>query len=366
MPKILVIDDEEQIRVMILAALRQKKFEVFEAQDGRAGVKLAQSLLPDLIVCDVRMDDLDGYGTLAALRSEPATAAIPFILMTGMADPKGMRQGMQLGADDYLPKPFTVPELLATIEARLRKQQAVQQQAQQQLSELRANLSLTLPHELMTPLTGILGLSEIISTEYADVGQKEVVQMARDIHQAAQRLHRLIKNCLIYAQIELLTTDSPKVAQLRKQRTPNTALPIGTVARQRAEHAGRAADLLLELAPVPAAISEEYLTKIVEELLDNAFKFSTSGSPINIVTAAAAGDFTLTIADRGRGMAPDQISRVGAYMQFQRRFYEQQGSGLGLVIAKRLAELHGGSLDVQSEAGKGTTVHLFLPQTPQS
>src|SRR2546423_10349899 len=156
MNRILVIDDEEWLREMVQMALNQKGYEVVQAANGASGVEVARKELPDLILCDVNMEKMDGYRTLSTLRNETATASIPFILMTGLADNAGMRQGMELGADDYLPKPFTIDALYAAVDARLKKTQALRQEAEKKLSDLRDNISLMLPHELRTPLNGIL------------------------------------------------------------------------------------------------------------------------------------------------------------------------------------------------------------------
>ena len=121
MKKILVIDDEEWLREMVHLALQQRGYEVIEAQNGSDGVAIAVKQMPDLVLCDVNMEKLDGYATLSKLRNEPATATIPFILMTGLADNAGMRHGMELGADDYLPKTFSSRELLARLRAVLRR-----------------------------------------------------------------------------------------------------------------------------------------------------------------------------------------------------------------------------------------------------
>ena len=129
---------------------------------ARAGIETARRALPDLILCDVNMEKVDGYLTLSSLRNEPTTASIPFILMTGLADHAGMRHGMELGADDYLPKPFTIDALYAAVEARLKKLQTVREQAEKKLADLRDNISLMLPHELRTPLNGILAYGEIL------------------------------------------------------------------------------------------------------------------------------------------------------------------------------------------------------------
>src|SRR5207248_3340343 len=134
MKRILIIDDEDWLREMVQMALAQRGYGVLQAANGSAGVQLAQKELPDLILCDVNMDQMDGYGTLSALRNQPSTASIPFILMTGLADNAGMRHGMELGADDYLPKPFTLDALYAAVEARLKKVQAVRQEAEKKLA----------------------------------------------------------------------------------------------------------------------------------------------------------------------------------------------------------------------------------------
>ena len=148
MKKILVVDDEEWLREMVQLALRQRGYAVVEAENGAAGIEKARTELPDLILCDVNMEKVDGYLTLSSLRSEPATAAIPFILMTGLADNAGMRHGMELGADDYLPKPFTIDALYAAVEARLKKAQMLREESERRLADLRDAISMAPRHTL--------------------------------------------------------------------------------------------------------------------------------------------------------------------------------------------------------------------------
>src|SRR5580704_18141447 len=231
MKKILVIDDEEWLREMIQLALRQKGYEVAEAENGEVGIEKARKILPDLILCDVNMEKVDGYLTLSSLRAEPSTAAIPFILMTGLADNAGMRHGMELGADDYLPKPFSIEGLYAAVEARLKKSQAVRREAEKKLADLRDHISLMLPHELRTPLNGILAYAEILASDAAGLPASEVAEMGQVIHDSGKRLERLVENFLIYAQLELLSADSQKAAALRSKRTASPAKLIEERAR---------------------------------------------------------------------------------------------------------------------------------------
>jgi two-component system, sensor histidine kinase and response regulator len=361
MKRILVIDDEEWLREMILLALRQKGYEPVEAANGTVGIEKARKLLPDLILCDVNMEKLDGYGTLSSLRSEPATAAIPFILMTGAADNAGMRHGMELGADDYLPKPFTIEALYAAVETRLKKVQTLRDEAEKQLADLRDNITMMLPHELRTPLNGILAYGEILSTDSASLQPAEIAEMGQIIHESGKRLERLIENFLIYSQIELIGKDPQRISALRKKQTQFPRKIIEARATHHAQEAGRTADLALDLIDKPAAISEEYLTRIVDELVHNAFKFSKPGTAVQVSLFPSAKTLTLSIADRGRGLGTEHVTRVGAYMQFERKLQEQQGLGLGLAIAKRLTELHGGNLAIQTEKNVRTTVVVNLP-----
>jgi signal transduction histidine kinase len=362
MKRILVIDDETWLREMVHMALEQKGFEVLEAENGAAGIEAARKALPDLILCDVNMEKVDGYLTLSSLRSEPATASVPFILMTGLADHAGMRHGMELGADDYLPKPFSIEALYAAVEARLKKVQAVREEAEKKLADLRDNISLMLPHELRTPLNGILAYGEILSSEAATLPPEEVSEMGQVIHESGKRLERLIENFLIYAQIELLGTDPQKVLALSKKRTESSAELVERHARAQAHQLKRDADLFLDLQDRPVPISEDYLAKIVDELVQNAFKFSAPGTPVSVKLSEVPGGVSLTISDRGRGFSTEHINKVGAYMQFDRKLHEQQGLGLGLSIAKRLTELHGGTLTISSQRDSSTSVTIKLPK----
>src|SRR5262245_6284984 len=216
MKKILVIDDEEWLREMVQLALTQKGYDVVEAGNGSLGIEVAQKELPDLLLIDVNTEQVDGYLTLSSLRNHPTTASIPFILMTGLADNAGMRHGMELGADDYLPKPFSIDALYASVEARLKKVQTVRQEAEKKLADLRDNISLMLPHELRTPLNGILAYGEILAKDAQTLPASEVAEMGQVIYDSGKRLERLVENALIYAQLQVLETDPQKLSALRK------------------------------------------------------------------------------------------------------------------------------------------------------
>ena len=125
MEKILVIEDEDSVRETLLELLEAEEFEAVGAENGCIGLQIAQNQLPDLILCDIMMPELDGYGVLRAVRQNPATAAIPFIFLSAKADKTDLSQGIGLGANDYLTKPCPISVLLSAIAAQLEKRAAV-------------------------------------------------------------------------------------------------------------------------------------------------------------------------------------------------------------------------------------------------
>lgn len=171
MSKILVIEDEGNVREIIFEMLTAEGFQVIEAEDGRVGIRLAIEQMPDLIICDILMPEVDGYSVLRQLRQNPSTETIPFIFLTAKADKMDMRQGMNLGADDYLTKPFTRDELLEAVMMRLKKNlsmrqhyavllQQVEKSYTTQLYQAQEKMNYLLYHDPLTNLPNQLSLQE--------------------------------------------------------------------------------------------------------------------------------------------------------------------------------------------------------------
>ena len=361
MAKILVIEDEESIRENILDLLEAENFEGIGAINGQVGIKLANEQIPDLILCDMMMPEVDGHGVLKALRSEPLTATIPFIFLTAKADKSDIRTGMELGADDYITKPCTPQELLKAIAIRLEKQKTISRQSQKTLDELRTNISMSLPHELRTPLNAIMGFSELILSEYQVLKESDILEMIGQIQTSGHRLYRLIQNFLLYAELEIAATNPELLKEMRNSEFSCVKSLLSQKARQQAKHANRTDDLQLNLQDSSVAMDSVRLAKIVEELLDNAFKFSLEGTPVVLSTVVENQTFILSVKDQGRGMTADQIAQLEAYRQFDRKIYQQAGLGLGLAIVQRLAELHGGKFKIESLPQQETIVCVSLP-----
>ncbi|HVO69620.1 MAG TPA: ATP-binding protein [Aggregatilineaceae bacterium] len=361
MTKILVIEDEASLLEGILTMLSFESFEAIGATDGTTGVRLALEYLPDLIISDIMMPGLDGYGVLLALQDDPATAGLPFVFLTAKSEREHIRYGMELGADDYVIKPFTRDELLAAIRTRLAKQVVIKQEYGKRLDDLRQTVTLVLPHELRTPLTSLVGYAELLMTDSEVLTPDQVIQMADALLKAGKRLRRQLENFLVYAQLEAIKLDSEWIAALRGERTPDPATIIEHTAHVQAAERDRIGDLEVNAQNAVVRADGEFLRKIVGELADNAFKFSRPGTPVKITGSARDDVYQVLINDQGRGMTPEQIRNTEAYIQFERKFYEQQGTGLGLVIARRMVDLQGGYLTIESMPAQGTQVLIKLP-----
>ncbi|PSR19364.1 hypothetical protein C8255_02740 [filamentous cyanobacterium CCP3] len=360
MTKILVIEDEAGVRDSLVDILNAEDFIVDSAVNGEQGLAQIRDLHPDLVICDIMMPVLDGYGVLKQVRQDPDLATLPFVFLTAKADRIDFREGMDLGADDYLTKPFTHDDLLRMIHTRLEAQEAVEQKTKQQLSTLRNSISTALPRELGAPLREVLKLATTLIDEAETLDPEEVVTLAKAIHRNAQRTARLTQNMMLFAKLERLSPEQISAEALQRQHTNRADKVITEMAHAIAADYLREDDLGISLEPLDVPMSEAQLRKVCEELLDNAFKFSAVGTPIQIFGSHGDGKVTFYVIDYGQGMTSDQIAHVGAYLQFETDS-EATGTGLGLTIAKRLVELHRGDVLIESIPGQQTIVRVALP-----
>lgn len=361
MARILVIDDDPMYREMVSEALSEEGHDVQLAENGLEGIDKARALVPDLVVSDVVMDGADGYTVLATLRNEPSTASVPFIMMTGWSSKGGQRQGMAMGADDYLPKPFNATELLDTVDAQLRKQQQVTTRVTRLTTTSQTGTSVLLPAEISRPLQTIHGLAQVLSRPGAELSPDDLRSSGYSLAAAAWRIQHAVDNYVLYSQLLGLEQDEGQRSALTQTRLGSIKAFIEGRAINMARSRGRRGDLVLTLVDGTLALAPEYLGRMVDELLDNAMKFSDPGSRIEIVTAMAPERFGLAVTDHGRGMSDEEVRRIDAFVQHGERDTDQPGLGLGLAIVRKIAQLHGGGLAIKSKPGEKTRVAVELP-----
>jgi signal transduction histidine kinase len=288
------------------------------------------------------------------LKKNPATSLIPFIFLTAKAAPESIRQGMKEGADDYIVKPFRAADILDAIETRLNKKN----KWDLRLAELTSNISSYVPHELRTPLVSIIGLTDIMRSDFDELKKDEIFEMLQMVKTSSEKLHKTIEKFLLYSSIVL--SSNGKMIPRSKTDTEiiDIKVSINPIASKKVVSENRINDLSMNLVNACIRIDTSYFKFIIEELIENAIKFSPKGSPIEIFAETFDGKVNIKITDHGRGMTEEEINSIGPFIQHNREYYQQAGNGLGLVIVKKIVSLFGGEMYIDSVKDSYTSVVL--------
>jgi len=361
--KILVVDDEKDLRNTINVILTDSGYLPFLAENGFDALEQAKSVLPDLILCDIQMPLMNGYELLNRLKSEPALSKIPFVFMTDVnVGEYDLRKGMDLGADDYLTKPFTMEDLVNAVESRLRKQQLWQKFITTTIEETHTGFILLLSNELQLLVMDILERAQSLLM-VKDGTVESIHNTAALITASGKRLSHLHENILFYSMLQLWVKDPEKILSLQQERTESYLEVLHSIVHENIRANGRKGSFKITCADTSLQISPTDFGKIVDELIDNACKYSDPESKIYISSEETQSTIILIIRDEGRGMTKEEIEQVKSLLSNQGTTSRHQESGLGLIIVKTLAELLGGYLFIESEENKGTTVKVSLPKT---
>lgn len=357
MKRILVIEDEQPVRANIADLLDAEGYEVITATDGVDGLQKTWDLQPDLVLCDIRMPRLDGFGVLATLSRNEQTSSIPFIFLTARVERHDQRKGMELGADDYITKPFSRIELLNAVEKRLKKRETLMALTQQQVNELRSRVSDTLPYQLVAPISVILGYSEYLMKQNELLQTGQIQEISRDIHRSAQRLLHFIQNDRSYHELDLLMADPKQMEQIRQAVLVYPKAAAQEIAVIKADEYQRSNDLVTRMEDWWIQISETHFQRIIEELVDNAFKFSLENSPVCLEGIADLEHkcYHIRVVNQGVSLTlPQNIELT------------KNGFGMGLILVKRLVALYGGTIEISAPAGGETCVSITLPMSPSN
>ncbi|MFP4323675.1 MAG: response regulator [Anaerolineales bacterium] len=360
-PRILVIEDTIPILENLVEALEMEDYDVVGVSGGKAGIDAAYDDPPDMILCDIMMPEVDGYQVLLKVQKDSRLSGVPFIFLTAKGSREDVRRGMNMGADDYLSKPFSTRELLDMVRSRLKVKSIREQEYERQIDTLRTSVMHTLPHELRTPLTGILGYSAMLIEDLDVLEREQISSMLKAINRSGERLFRLVENYLLYAQLEVLRQDAVKLAQMRGFEGHIAQAGLEETAAQRADFFNRRHNLDAEFVNATLAIDANDLRRTVYELVDNAFKFSPPDTNVVVRGQVTGTHYQISVQDSGRGMTVEQIEQIAANVQFERRVYEQQGTGLGLAIVKYLVEIYNGTFSIESTPGKNTCITIQIP-----
>ncbi|MFN8527092.1 MAG: ATP-binding protein [Anaerolineae bacterium] len=371
MTKILVIEDEAILCSEVMEWLSLEGYETFGAQDGVEGVDIAQRELPDLIICDIMMPRLDGYGVLMELHSNELTDDIPIMFLTAKAAYDDFRAGMDLGADDYITKPFTRMQLLSAIHTRLDKRKIQEQKREHEVEMwrnafeqeraqrlMKARLIAMLSHDLRNPLSIILSSEGLLRKFYDRMDERRRSEQFNRIENSVRQLTQMLDDMLIVAQMESGSLE------ISYEAVDGNEFFSRIVDEFRGVHGDRRT-LIYESSSTQAIQSDtRMLRQIASNLISNAIKYSQPETDIIVRYNYVEGTGWISVQDHGIGIP--EADQAHLFDPFHRgsNVGGISGTGLGLAIVKQAVSLLNGTISVESVVGEGTTVTIKFPATP--
>jgi two-component system, sensor histidine kinase and response regulator len=387
-PKILYIEDNHDNQRLVQRVLGARGYQVLIAEDGPAGLALARESMPVIVLVDMGIPGLDGYETTTRLRSLPHLRAVPIVALTADDSPGARERALVAGCDGYLNKPIDArrlptqvaefiggrrervaapseeavllraysQKLVERLEQRVRELSAANSELQE-LDRLKSQFLSSLSHELRTPLTALLGYLELF--ERGLLGQLSTPQdEAITVMRRSGDLLAMQLNNLLYFQELRGRPLAP-----RPQSPLELVQPLIAQVAQQAREAGLSFEPLAgELASTP--LDPCAFEQLVRALIDNAIKFTPRGGRVRLILHSDPSRLIVRVEDSGPGIAQEHLAKI--FLPFYRielpQHFIQPGAGLGLAIARHIAEAHGGQITVRSQLGQGSVFTVVLPR----
>jgi two-component system, sensor histidine kinase and response regulator len=380
-PRILVVDDVPENLQVLRARLGLKQYSVDAASSGQQALDvvteaLRLNTLPHLILLDVQMPEMDGFEVCRRLKANDQTRDIPVIFLTGRAEIDDVVQGLNVGAVDYIIKPFNAAELMMRVGNHLELKFArdALREKNIQLEKLNRDKSEFLgiaAHDLKNPLASVRWLTDVlrIGAETGTITREKSAEALDKILLAVERMFRLVKNLLDVQAVEEAALDSTAAAEL-KPEVVNLVFAAATVLASYEEQiAEKAVTAALHNTATNARlwIHPEILTQILDNLVSNALKYSPRSGNVKLRIFNAVGtnaeNICFAVEDDGEGIAESEQHRL--FTRFTTLSTKptagEDSTGLGLFIVKKLTEASGGRVFVQSEQGRGSTFGVEFP-----
>jgi two-component system sensor histidine kinase/response regulator len=358
---ILVVDDDPSILGSMIDLLQIAGYRVVAAVNGAKGLQTMQHHIPDLIVADIMMPEMDGYEFYQAVRENPDWIAIPFIFLTAKGGQKDIQKGYRLGADHYLTKPFEPEDLLVTIEARLKRTTEIQAATREEMEHTKSWLLSIISHELSTSLNWMYGQVSMLEEGYRLMTGDVVDRMLHGARGETERLLRLIEDLILLARIDsgLVQLEIERHCEdtILRHHIKNAVWVLGSKAEEKRITFTYPLETDLAARGVPA-----YIEDILKRLIDNAIKFGKKGGHIWIRLEKRDEFAAISVQDNGIGIEPEQQKNL--FNRFEQEHQQepgQQNAGLGLAIAKRLIELQGGTIQAENAPDQGSVFTVTLP-----
>lgn len=352
---ILLIEDDQSIRKNVSEYLRLSGYQTIETENGEEALLIAENIKPDIIISDIMMPKLNGIEFVKKLRKKHHFSNVPVIFMTAKSDLESMREGMNSGADDYIVKPFPLPELIELIQNKLERMGEVYKQVEVELIQEGLNIRRLKTHELNTPLHGILGSASLLLENHEFLSETNKIELYRIILSSARRLN-LTLNQLFYLKELQSNPELFEVPQFINLSSLLNSIIFEKMSKFRDK------EIEVHIQENCEIRSKETLCGIVlSELTDNTLKFSGKNNRKSISLSKNQNTIQIEFINEGQPFSKEEFEKTGPLKQFKKEVYAQQGLGLGLYLSKEMASNLGWSLTHHELPEKQTKILLSIP-----
>ncbi len=358
---VLIVDDTKENLQVLGNILRENKYKIVLANNGSEALAIVAKRLPDLILLDIMMPDMDGFEVCSRLKADERTMHIPVIFLTAKTETEDIVRGFKLGGIDYITKPFKHEELLIRVKTHVALKKArdliVEQNEKLELLNKEKNNFLSIAaHDLKNPITAIKGFSKIIEDENTTLSQEELIDFSKEIRVTAESMFQIVVDLLDINAIEEgkinFSIEPFNIDDFIKSKIDNYKL--------RAAEKSITINFINNTGNSIVNADSNKVGQVFENLLSNALKFSPFNKNIWIksekITLGDGREFIeISVKDEGPGLTEDDKSKLfGKFAKLSARpTNEESSTGLGLSIVKRLAEAMGGATRCESTYGEG-------------
>lgn len=361
--KILIVDDVVSNVLLLKILLTNEKFQVCTANNGTTCIEMARSEHPDLILLDVMMPDISGFDTAVILKKDETTKEIPIIFLTALNTPADLVHGFQVGANDFLTKPFNKEELVMRVMQQI-SLVAAKRIIEKQNAELRATLSnrdkmySVIAHDLRSPMASIrMVLNLLVQSTTAETVGEETYMLLDQANRESEEVHDLLDNLLKWTK-----SQTGRLSVVMQDLDLNDIIPgVVDIFEMIAQTKNIKLDLQRSDDNLIVHADNDMLKTVVRNFMSNAIKFSPEGSSIEIVMKKEGDYAKVSVSDHGVGIAADRLETIFHKGDTTYGTGGEEGSGLGLQLCQDFATKIGGECQVESTEGQGSTFSVLIP-----
>lgn len=358
---ILLVDDEADLLEVVSTILTMEQYNVKKANSVSAAIEILNDVTPDLIISDITMPGKSGFDFYEYVRTLPHLQQVPFLFLSAHSDISSIKTGKEFGVDDYLTKPVDFQLLLSTIKGKLKRKEQINETFAFQTDEIKNQLFRLISHEMRTPLTAILGTTELLSDSREQLSPQEMTSFLEMLQASSKRLNSMVDDFLMAMKIE--TGELFKEIGEKEARINSYLLSVGVLRNCEPKIQEKKIVVVNTIADKEYTIAANgsHVENMLFRLVDNAVKFCREGGKVSLSLREEPSSLTFVVQDEGWGIPKEKQGLLfRKFQQIDREKNEQQGAGLGLYIARRLAEANNARITFDSEEGKGSTFSLTV------